>query len=209
MLNEYFDNIYVINLDKRTDRLEACQREFDKIGATFERVPAIDGSTLGDIELKAQRDEMRWNKGAYALTLTTIKVLEDAIEKGYNNILIMEDDIEFHPLFDINARKALKTIPENYDLAFLGYTHTRPPVRHNGYWQKMVSAFSCHAYSVNKHMMKFYLSLLKRLDAPIDHHTNTIIGARMNSYSTNEKLVYQVDGVSDIEGGFYNVGFTR
>lgn len=206
MLNDYFDKIYVINLDKRKDRLENCTKEFKKIGATFERVAAIDGSKL-DIEVDSSK--MRWNKGAYALTLTTIKILEEAIEKGYNNILIMEDDIEFHPLFDINAKSVLETVPEKYDLAFLGYTHTRPPVKYNGYWKKMIAAFSCHAYSVNKHMMNFYLSLLKKLDSPIDHHTNVIIGSRLNSYSSYDKLVYQIDGISDIEGGFYNVGFTR
>jgi GR25 family glycosyltransferase involved in LPS biosynthesis len=207
MLNNYFDKVYVINLDKRKDRLKACKKEFKKIGAKFERVSAIDGSTL-DIEIENPKG-LRWNKNAYALALTTIKILEEAIEKGYNNILIMEDDIEFHPLFDIIGKRVLGTIPENYDLAFLGYTHTMAPIRYNGYWQKMNAAFSCHAYAVNKHIMNFYLSLLKNLDAPIDHYTNKILGGRLNSFSSKDKLVYQVDGISDIEGGHYEVGFTR
>lgn len=207
MLNEYFDNIYVINLDKRKDRLEECNKEFEKIGATFQRWTAIDGSTL-DVEIN-DPGQMRWNKGAYALELTTIQILEDAIEKDYDSILIMEDDIGFHPLFDIIAEDTLKRMPKKYDLAFLGYTHTRPPMPHNGNWKKMVAAFSCHAYAVNKHMMKFYLSLLKNLDAPIDFYTNKIIGSRLNSFSTSDKLVHQVDGFSDIEGKHYNVAFTR
>ena len=207
MLNKYFDNIYVINLDKREDRLDECNKAFATIDSTFERFPAIDGSKL-DIVVENPAQQ-RWNKGAYALTLTTIKILEDAIDKDYDNILIMEDDIGFHPLFDIIAEDSLKKIPKNYDLAFLGYTHTRRPIAYNGNWERMVSAFSCHAYSVNRHMMKFYLSLLQKLDAPIDFHTNKILGGRLNSFSTKDKLVHQVDGYSDIEGKHYNVGFTR
>lgn len=207
MLNEYFDNTYVINLDKRGDRLEECNKAFDSIGATFERVSAVDGSKL-DIVVD-NPDNQRWNKGAYALTLTTIKVLEDAIEKGYESVLIMEDDIGFHPLFDIIAEDTLKRMPDKYDLAFLGYTHTRRPVPHNGNWKKMIAAYSCHAYAVNRHIMKFYLSLLKKLNAPIDFHTNKIIGGRLNSFSTNDKLVHQVDGFSDIAGEHYDVSFTR
>ncbi len=208
MLNKYFDKIYLINLDKRTDRLEKCNEEFAKINSTFTRIPAIDGSKL-KIKLDNQDGKVRWNKGAYALAKTTVNLLEDAIDNNYERILIFEDDIEFSPLFDIVADDFFKIMPEKYDLAFLGITHTGYPSMYNTHWDRVRSAFSCHAYSVGKHMLGTYKKMLEELENPIDYYTNLIIGGRQNSFATHKKLVYQVSGISDIEGGYYNVDFTR
>lgn len=208
MLNKYFDKIYLINLDKRTDRLEKCNEEFAKINSTFTRVSAIDGSTLG-LVLDNKGGTVRWNLGAYALVQTTINILQDAIDNNYERILIFEDDIEFTQIFDLAIEDYMMTMPEKYDLAFLGITHTGSPSMYNTHWDRVRSAFSCHAYSVGKHMLENYKKLLSNLDNPIDYYTNIIIGSRMNSFSTHRKLVYQINGVSDIEGGYYNVDFTR
>lgn len=207
MLNKYFDKIYLINLDRRKDRLESSQKEFDRIDSTFTRFPAIDGALL-DIKIETP-DNIRWNKAAYALVKTTINLLDDAIENKYNRILIFEDDIEFNPIFDITVEKYLNTLPNKYDLAFLGITHTASPTLFNPYWEKIRSCVSCHAYSISKHMFKPYKTLLENFDKPIDYYTNIIIGSRLNSYSTIKKLVYQKNGISDIEGGYYNTEFTR
>lgn len=208
MLNNYFDKIYLINLDKRTDRLEKCNEEFTKICSTFTRVSAIDGSTLG-LVLDNNNGAVRWNSGAYALVKTTINILQDAIDNNYQRILIFEDDIEFTPLFNIIFQDYIDTLPEKYDLAFFGITHTGCPNMYNTHWDRIRSAFSCHAYSVGKHILPTYKRLLENLDKPIDYYTNIIIGSRMNSFATHKKLVYQINGYSDIEGDYYNVDFTR
>ena len=152
---------------------------------------------------------MRWNKSAYALTLTTMEILNDAKEKGYKNILIFEDDIQLDPLFDLKAEEQLKYMPKNYDLLFLGMTHTKTPIRHNAFFSKSVAGFSCHAYAVNAHMYDMYYSLLSKLDSPIDHKTNVILGSRLNSFCCAKNLIWQKSGISDIEGGYYDVKFTQ
>jgi len=209
------DHIYVINLDRRSDRLEKIQERFNLLDLEFERISAIDGSTL-DIELPEQTPEKRWNKAAYALCLTTIKILEDALEKGYKNILIFEDDVDFIPLFkswiniyieDLGSRK--------YDFAFLGYTlpglTTNSPLSPR--WDRVYSMVSCHAYIIDSHIIPTYKRMLENLDNPIDYYVNRIVGGRLNSVCAiplaGEKLVFQEDGISDIEGGFYEVKFTR
>lgn len=207
MLDKYFDKKYVINLTRREDRLEEVTKEFEKIGETFTRFEAIDGKAL-DVIINAE-EKVRFNKSAYALCLTTIKILEDAIANDYDSILIFEDDIEFAPCWDIQIQNYLNYIPKNYDLVFFGITHTGAPSYYNSYWDTIRSAFSCHAYAINKHMFKPYKELLENLDSPIDVYTNLIIGSRLNSYSCRTKMVYQKNGISDIEGGYYNVEFTR
>lgn len=45
-LNEFFDQVYVINLTQATERLERLKNECEKIGCTFEIFTAIDGPKL-------------------------------------------------------------------------------------------------------------------------------------------------------------------
>lgn len=233
-LNDYFDKVYIINLERRNDRKDGYYlqndngdfildhfgdkiwvkgfiEELETLCPKYEIFKAIDGNTL-DIEIE-KKDNLRFNKGAYALVLTTIKILEDALEKGYENILIFEDDIVVNPLFEVNVFEYMERQPKNWDLLFLGYTETGPIYNYNGKWLFLSSAMSCHAYAINKHMLKFYKNLLEKLNKPIDYYTNLIMMSKNNSYGATTlngiKLIGQKDGISDLEGGFYATGFTR
>ena len=46
-INDYFDRVIVINLDKRTDRLEKITAELDALGIEFERLSAVDAVAQG------------------------------------------------------------------------------------------------------------------------------------------------------------------
>jgi predicted O-methyltransferase YrrM len=81
---DYIDKIIYINLDKRADRkMQICQ-EFKKMGipsSKFERYPA-----------------QLTNPGTYGCGFSHIQVLKTALERGYQNICVMEDDF----LFDVD-----------------------------------------------------------------------------------------------------------
>jgi len=116
MINKYFDNTYLINLDRRTDRLERANLLKDKYDFEFERFQAIDGLLFeGGFE---NNDNLRYNKFASALNKTVIKILEDAIDKKYSSILICEDDIEFNPDYLEIIKKGNIKFPENWDLFY-------------------------------------------------------------------------------------------
>lgn len=96
---------YLINLDKRQDRLEQSTKVLGDYGIQFERFAAIEKEN-----------------GKQGIRSTLIAVFEDAIRNDYHNILVFEDDIEFkvapeifHELMD----NALETAPR-YDVLFLG-----------------------------------------------------------------------------------------
>lgn len=111
MINGYFDHVYCINLDSRTDRWADCEKEFAKYNLSVERVSAF---TPADINFS-----VGVKGGEAALIMTHKKILEDAKEKGYNNILVLEDDVEFAE--DIN--ECLSEIPENWDVVYFGGNH--------------------------------------------------------------------------------------
>jgi len=182
----------------------------------YEVISAIDGKTL-DVVLPEETPEKRWNKGSYALCLTTINIIKDAIAKGYENVLILEDDIAVNPLFDISIDDYLNDMKLKFDFLFLGYStfgNATKPV--TARWDKITQMCSCHAYVINKHMYQPYLDMLQRLDNPIDVYVNAIVGARDNSFCAvkygGKKLFWQENGISDIEsveGTHYDTSFTQ
>lgn len=78
-MEELFARTLYINLDHRTDRLEHVSAELQKVGINgAERFPAI--------KMKA---------GNVGCTLSHIKCLELAKERGWEHVFICEDDITF------------------------------------------------------------------------------------------------------------------
>lgn len=93
---DYFDQIYVINLESRQDRLQEMREEFNKIGIDFchskiQIFKAIKPETFED-----------WpTKGTKGCFLSHLGVLKDAKENAFERILILEDDASFTQYFNI------------------------------------------------------------------------------------------------------------
>lgn len=78
---EFLQHILYINLGYRQDRKDHCLAEFQKLGipeSGIERFPAIQ-TTIGSI----------------GCTMSHIKCIELAKQRGYEQVFICEDDIEF------------------------------------------------------------------------------------------------------------------
>lgn len=53
-------NIYLINLDKDTEKLAYMTRQLDALGLKFERIPAVYGKAIAPRELKKLYSPFRW-----------------------------------------------------------------------------------------------------------------------------------------------------
>ena len=49
-VNEFFDKVFVLNLDRRADRLHAVKTQLETLGIEFERVRAVDGKAKPHID---------------------------------------------------------------------------------------------------------------------------------------------------------------
>ena len=124
MINTIFDKTYLINLDRRTDRLAGITQLTEQFDFEFTRVSAVDGETLVEGEngvpvfTDDQKTYLRFNKNSYALNLTVINILKEAIKKKYKSILICEDDLRFKEnYFDVREEEAVR----NFLLATSSY----------------------------------------------------------------------------------------
>lgn len=78
-MSKYIDHVFYINLDKRTDRRQEIETQLNEYDITAERFAAIETP----------------NEGIVGCGLSHTAVLQLAKERGYKNVLILEDDFEF------------------------------------------------------------------------------------------------------------------
>jgi len=148
-INDYFDSVVVINLDRREDRLEKISTQLDNLGITFERFSAIDGKELGISPITAG-------------TMSHQKVLEANPE---SRILVLEDDAEFVDGFNEKFAEAIEHLPNDTDIFYLGALlpkHTGKVENiGNKYWFKQVMSTGSHAYSIHPARVKYFAGKLK------------------------------------------------
>ena len=95
MNSEFFDRTYVINLPRRQDRMAAFAERAANAGITsFEKFDGVDGS------LAKPPHWWRVGSGAWGCLMSHARVLEDALSKGYQSILVFEDDVVFCDRFN-------------------------------------------------------------------------------------------------------------
>ena len=84
--------VFVINLDRRPDRLATISGDLDRLGLPFERVAAIDARTLppGD---RADRNPL-FRAGSKACMLSHGEALRRFLATGCGAAMILEDDAE-------------------------------------------------------------------------------------------------------------------
>lgn len=189
MLNEIFDKIYVINLDERTDRMEAFDKQAKELGIIYERWPAIKGEKGVLPRKEACKKSHR----------TAIK---KAMDLGVQRVFVFEDDAAFVDDFNNKLKHFYSEIPENWDMLYLGAWHLNFKPYKEGI-VKMVNSYSAHAYGINTQFMsKCYESTFNRL--PVDlamatrHEQN-------NVYCAKPALVYQAPGYSDLDKEYRDV----
>lgn len=78
-MSHHIDKIFYINLDRRTDRRQQIEEELQKYGLEGERYSAIHTPEAGIV----------------GCGYSHLNVLKLAKERGYTNVLILEDDFEF------------------------------------------------------------------------------------------------------------------
>jgi len=178
---EFFDCIYLINLAKRTDRLLEAAEQLEKFDIPYKRVCAIE------------RDN-----GAEGLRDTMIQIFTEALEQGYKNILVFEDDVLFLEE-DLNyiMDKVVVQLPEDYRILLLGAQYSNGFTHfHSPNLLPVIGAFATHAAGYSALAMREIVDL--NLGFPIDNWMVNEIQPRGGTYGTYPLLATQREGYSDI-----------
>ena len=141
---DFVEKIVYINLDHRVDREQMFKNQLAQMKIPDEKILRFSA--------------IKHSKGPIGCVLSHIKVLELAIENGWENVLIFEDDATM--IEDLMNRSiglsTLETLVSghNFDVIVLGSTETC----YNKSSFKLHHCQTTTAYLVNKH---YYSTLLK------------------------------------------------
>lgn len=157
-INNYFDKIYCINLDRRFDRWIKVSNDFKRLGINVKRFSAIDG-----LDINYGDDNF-----TIACLLSHIEVIKDAKKNNFKRVLIFEDDVIFEKDF-LKKVEVIKNL--NWKLLYLGSSQFS--------WSKILksdSFYSCNktlgsfAYAVDFTIYDDILCFLDDIHKPYDHH---------------------------------------
>lgn len=181
-INEYFDKVVVINLDKRVDRLEKITEQLNDLGITFERFSAIDGT--GKNPIIAGRD-------------SHVEVWKQNLGK---KVLILEDDAYFVEGFQERFDEIIQTLPEDWDVFYLGALidkMTGKVIKVNNDWYRQIVSTGTQAYCLHPDMMQYFIDRIEIYDGYIDVGLR-ILAEDTNAYITQPNLVTQYPSYSDL-----------
>jgi GR25 family glycosyltransferase involved in LPS biosynthesis len=183
-VNDFFDKVIVINLDRRTDRMEKLAPQLEKLDIQYKRFSAVDGKKLDIDPIVA----------GLRSHLQVMKQIEG------QRVLILEDDAQFVEDFNEKFEKVMQTLPEDWDIFYLGALVPKDVglIRMvNRHWGIQVLTTGSQAYCINPSRLEYFINKLEDYNSYID------IGLRdfakgLKAYITQPNLVVQFPSYSDL-----------
>ncbi len=118
------DEAYIINLDRRKDRLERFNTTHPTIKDRVYQWQAMDGRALKltkDLVYLFRQNDFGWKKSVMGCALSHLglweKLANDSLAKQY---LILEDDVRFEERWLVKWMQAARHIPQDADVIYLG-----------------------------------------------------------------------------------------
>lgn len=205
MLKDQFEKVYVINLERRQDRLE---RFFELLPNDWpfqrpERYAAIDGGAVPHALW------WRGGRGAWGCYRTHLNILEHCMNEKIESVLIFEDDAVCADDFTDKVGTFWRNLPDDWNFVYLGGQHLqenkRLPRKVNEKVYRPYNVNRTHCYGLRGHEIfeTVYEHLHESRSWSVPHHIDHWLGELHKCTETGlyvpwEWLVTQSGGLSDI-----------
>jgi len=205
-LNDCFEKIYCVNLERRPERWDICKEVFSQYNINVERYEAVDGTKHDRVG--------KMSHGEVGCLLSHLNILKKCKEDNVSNVLILEDDVEFRPNFDKLFSEYIEEVPE-WDILYLGATHAlcypymnRPPIKVTDHVYKVYNAHATHAYAINSSCYDLLIDFVSKMEGPLDV-IYTKLQSYLRTYIFRPHLAWQRSDFSDIAGKHVNYDFLK
>lgn len=187
-VNDYFDRVVVINLDRRPDRMERLEPQLKELGIEYDRFSAHDAKELGIKPYVA---------GTWSHTTVWSRYRQIF---GDIKLLVLEDDALFCENFNEKFAEVMQTLPENWDIFYLGALideKTGKVEKVNDHWAKQIVSTGTQAYCINPKRVKRFYDEIKDKEWFIDVELR-VLAEQYNAYIAQPNLVTQFPSYSDL-----------
>jgi len=202
--SKFWDAVYVINLDFRQDRWIELQKMAEKAGLNVER---WDATKAADIDLEKHRTGIRVKKtSCIACWSSHVRIYRDALEKGYNRILVLEDDALIpEDLYEQVDSWFNQTGLKDFDLLYLGCADKYPSA-------PLAEGIAISQYTLLTHAMLFTREGMEKVvnivdtkdggkcSMSIDVFLAEFIQPQNKTYQTMPSIIKTIPSYSDIAG---------
>jgi hypothetical protein len=187
-MNFYFSHTYVLNLDRRPDRLEKMKKSLKQFGIyNWSRFSALDGrdnphheeynayrrSRMTYLERRRYHRKAIGSPGSWAILKSMYLMIKDAMKNKYESILVLQDDLLFHKKFAEKFAEIPQIIPKNWKLLYIGATQhnwSHTEFRQN-YYFPMGTADGAFAVGIHHSVYQDMLDEIVKFEAPFDSGT--------------------------------------
>eukprot|EP00111_Clytia_hemisphaerica_P009761 TCONS_00028618-protein len=134
-----FDEIFMINLKRRTDRYERMALTLKELGYKWKHFEAVDGKkfsqdkvdSLGIVAMNDFKDpylERPLTFGEIGCFMSHYYIWQEMVERNLETVLVLEDDVRFEFDFNRELKDVMKQADQissvvNWDLIYLGRKH--------------------------------------------------------------------------------------
>jgi GR25 family glycosyltransferase involved in LPS biosynthesis len=205
----FFDKIYYINLDKRTDRRTHMEEQLKRFNLSATRVGAMDGTSLPWSNEQYGPQTTFWTPGALGYCISYSCTIADALKGNSQRVLILDDDAVLLPNFYEVLQKAFQTLPDDWHMLYLAANHgqNKPSaterISENIY--RMKGSVGSHAIIINRPAFEPILNFACTPYGPLDVFLS-VYQQMFPCYITYPGLATQLPGYSDIINKDVNYG---
>jgi hypothetical protein len=185
-----FDKIFVINLERRTDRWAQATEQLIKNGITrAERFIGHDSPVNHEGRVSANMGCTASHRG----------LLELIAHYRWPKVLILEDDALFLDWFVPRFSDAMTYIPQQWDMLFLGGSYAENPhSRYNAWWIRTNGLMTTSSYVITAEMARKMAPHISG-DVGIDSLYHKFQRENL-CYMSTPRLIVQRPSYSDIQG---------
>lgn len=190
-LNEFFDRVALINLDRRADRLGRFVSQAISLGIEFVRYSAVDAEACG---ITGQR----------ACAASHRQIIADALADGVERLFIFEDDAGFDAEFNAKFDHISKVLPDDWQMLYLGsWPYSIIDVGIEGL-KKTQGNILTHAYGAKREIFRELIEASLDEVNPIDVAFG-LLHPKIPTYMASPSFVIQTPDFSNIRN--HNVDY--
>ena len=206
------DKIFIINLENRIDRkaqsigemrkqgISEDEYEFFKaIRPSLEDVFSWNADYCGHVQKDVSVSKFDgYRIGQMGCLRSHVEVCKLALSRGYKNVLILEDDVEFTD--SINKLKPYsKQVNDDYDMLYLAGSHLGTQEWVGTNIKRVVGTLTAGAYCINERTMRYIVDNIPSYNKEIDVFYAEQLQPRFKCFCTHPHIARQRDGFSDIQ----------